>query len=133
MELIINAETKNLAAVNDFIDDVLAGHTCSPSAKMHIELMVEEIFVNIASYAYSDNIGTVTVKGDVADNKLTLVFIDSGVAYDPLAHPDPDLTLSAEEREIGGLGIYLVKKYANHADYEYKDGQNILTICKSLE
>ena len=104
------------------------------SERMHIELVTEEIFVNIASYAYPDGEGFVTVRreGGEGAEGLTLTFMDGGVPYDPLARPDPDLTLPAKDRPIGGLGVFLVKKIVDEAHYEYKDGKNILAVRKLI-
>ena len=103
-------------------------------AQMQIDVAVEELFVNIASYAYQPGVGSATVRLETEQEPLTvaITFIDRGVPYDPLAKADPDVTLSAEEREIGGLGIYMVKKSMDGMAYQYKDGQNILTIRKKL-
>jgi anti-sigma regulatory factor (Ser/Thr protein kinase) len=79
-------------------------------------------------------VGEATVRVEVIEDPLAVVitFIDKGVPYDPLAKADPDITLSAEERDIGGLGVYMVKKSMDDIIYEYKDGQNILKIKKYL-
>ena len=89
---------------------------------------------NIAHYAYYPKEGTATVRVEVLEEPLAVVitFIDNGVPYDPLKNADPDITLSAEEREIGGLGIYMVKKSMDDIFYEYRDGQNILKIRKKI-
>ena len=100
---------------------------------MQIEVIVEEVFVNIAHYAYAPGTGPATVRfrADGA-GAAELTFIDRGAPYDPLARPDPDVTLSAEERPIGGLGIFMVKKSMDDMRYAYRDGRNILTIQKRL-
>ena len=130
----IDAITENLDEVIGFIDGVLEENDCPMKIQLQIELTVEEVFINIASYAYAPQIGTgkisVDVDGDKAD--VTMIFEDSGVPYDPLAKEDPDITLPASERGIGGLGIFLVKKNMNDVKYEYKDGKNVLTLTKSL-
>jgi anti-sigma regulatory factor (Ser/Thr protein kinase) len=102
---------------------------------MQIDIAIDELFGNIAHYAYNPEIGKATVRVEVAKDPLAVVitFIDNGVPYDPLAKADPDTTLSAEERESGGLGIYIVKKSMDDITYEYKDGQNILAIKKNLQ
>ena len=99
---------------------------------MHIA--IDELFGNIAYYAYNPEIGIVTVRVEVTDNPLAVVikFIDNGIPYDPLAKADPDTTLSVEERDVGGLGIYMVKKTMDDISYEYRDGQNILRIKKKF-
>lgn len=131
-ELKIAADTGRMQEVFDFINGELEGTACSDELKMQIQLVVEEIFVNIASYAYEDGNGTATVQCELNDAKdsVTLTFIDSGVRYDPLSHEDPDITLSAMERRIGGLGIFLVKKLMDEVSYEYKDEKNVLTMVK---
>ena len=98
--------------------------------QMKISVAVEEIFVNIAHYAYGDSVGNAEIDIDVDNDKKSIVvlFKDCGTPYNPLEHEDPDISLSAEEREIGGLGIYIVKKSMDEVSYQYKDGKNILTI-----
>jgi len=96
---------------------------------------VEEIFTNIASYAYPDGDGKVQLCMEFSQEEpstMTLRFLDSGIPFDPLAKADPDVTLSAEERQIGGLGIYMVKKTMDEVSYDYKDGKNIFTMKKKL-
>lgn len=133
-EIIIDANTGNLGKVLEFVDNFLEERGCSPKAKMQIDIAVEEIFVNIASYAYGGKKGSALVRVDSVLDPLSAVitFMDGGVRYDPLAKPDPDVTLSAEERPVGGLGIYMVKKSMDKIKYEYKEGKNILTIQKKL-
>ena len=130
----IQAVIDNLDKVISFIDQKLEQKNCSPKLKMRIELAVEEIFVNIANYAYQDNSGNAEIGVEFFEDPLsvTVTFIDSGIPYDPLKKPDPDIKLSSEERQIGGLGIYLAKKMADNMSYERKDGQNILKFNKNL-
>lgn len=131
-ELKITALTENLPQVLAFVDEQLEAADCPMKVQMQIEIAVEEIFVNIAHYAYEDEDGIATIRVDVQGQppSADITFIDSGVPYDPLAKTDPDVTLSAEERQIGGLGIFLVKKSMDDVIYEYSDGQNILTLKK---
>ena len=133
-ELEVAAETENLLEVQSFIDERLETVGCSPKAQMQIGVAVEEIFVNIAHYAYQQETGTAAVRVEVsgAPISVTITFIDHGMPYDPLARADPDITLSAEERRIGGLGIFMTKKFMDNVSYEYKDGQNVLTLKKNL-
>ncbi len=132
-ELRIEATTENLGEVIDFVTGTLT-EACTPRERMHLEVVTEEIFVNIASYAYPEGTGYVTVlrEGGEGPEGLTLVFEDSGVPFDPLAAPDPDLTAPAEERPIGGLGVFLVKQFVDEAKYAYRDGKNILTVRKRI-
>ena len=134
-ELTVEAKTTNIEAVTDFVNEQLEALDCPMKAQMQIDIAIDELFSNIAHYAYNPEIGKATVRVEVIEDPLAVVitFIDNGVPYDPLAKADPDTTLSAEEREIGGLGIYMVKKSMDDITYEYKDGQNILAIKKNLQ
>ena len=133
-ELTIAATVENIETVTDFINEQLESLDCPMKAQMQIDIAIDELFGNIAHYAYNPEIGQATVRVEVIEEPLSVVitFIDNGVPYDPLAKADPDTTLSADEREIGGLGIYMVKKSMDDITYEYKDGQNILKIKKNL-
>ena len=133
-ELTVEAKTTNIEAVTDFVNEQLEALDCPMKAQMQIDIAIDELFGNIAHYAYNPEIGKATVRVEVIEDPLavTTTFIDNGVPYDPLAKADPDTTLSAEERDIGGLGIYMVKKSMDDITYEYKDGQNILKIKKNL-
>jgi anti-sigma regulatory factor (Ser/Thr protein kinase) len=134
-ELTIAATVENIEVVTDFVNEQLEAFDCSMKVQMQIDIAIDEIFGNIAQYAYTPEIGEATVRVDVTNDPLTAVitFIDKGIHYDPLAKADPNITLSAEEREVGGLGIFMVKKSMDDVAYEYKDGQNILTIKKNLQ
>ena len=134
---IFEATDENLEAVNDFIHEQIKPFSCQSQTLFQIDLAVEEIFVNISHYAYSPDKGTVQIDCSVektsdAPAKLTVSFTDRGKAFNPLAKPNPDITLSVEEREIGGLGIFLTKKYMDSVLYERKDNQNILTFTKTI-
>ena len=134
-ELNIAATVENIETVTDFVNEQLEAYDCPMKAQMQIDIAIDELFGNIAHYAYNPEIGQATVRVEVIEEPLSVVitFIDNGVPYDPLAKADPDTTLSAEEREIGGLGIFMVKKTMDEIAYEYKDGQNILAIKKNLQ
>lgn len=130
----LTAETANLNKVIGFVTEQLESSGCPMKVLMQIELAVEEIFVNIANYAYGTNIGNVAVSVDISDEKQAVItFEDSGVPYDPLAKSDPDLSLSVNERQIGGLGIFMAKKSMDKMHYEYRDGKNILTLVKETK
>ena len=132
-ELNIEARIDNLDQVMAFIDGELEEALCPMKAQMQIDVAVEEVFVNIASYAYED-VGNALIRLELKDDpaRVEITFTDSGVPYDPTKKEDPDVTLSIEEREIGGLGIFMVKKSMDEMAYEYRDGCNILTITKYL-
>ena len=133
-ELTVVATVENIETVTDFVNEQLEALDCPMKAQMQIDIAIDELFGNIAHYAYNPEVGSATVRVEVIEDPLavTITFIDNGVPYDPLAKADPDTTLRAEERDIGGLGIYMVKKSMDDIIYEYKDGQNILKIKKYL-
>lgn len=133
-ELTIDATIENIGKVTAFVDEQLEQLNCPLKAQMQIDIAIDELFGNIAHYAYNPETGPATVRVDVLQEPLSVVvtFIDNGIAYDPLAREDPNVALTAQEREIGGLGIYIVKKSMDEISYEYKDGQNILRIRKEL-
>lgn len=130
----IDASVEKLQDVLDFLNQKLEATNCSPKIRMQINIAVEEIFVNIANYAYAPEVGKATVKVDLSGETptLTVTLIDNGVPYDPTGKQDPDVTLSAEERQIGGLGIFMTKQIMDDVSYERKDGKNILTMKKTL-
>ena len=131
-KLTIDAKVENLAQVLSFVVGELEAADCPMKTQMQIEVAVEEIFVNIASYAYAPLTGSAEIGVAIQENPkmATITFVDRGIPYDPLAKEDPDVTLSAEERSIGGLGIYMVKKSMDDVRYSYQDGRNILIIQK---
>ena len=133
-ELAIDATIENIPVVTEFVEERLAELDCPIKAQMEICIAIDELFGNIAKYAYNPEVGAATVRVEVLENPMmvSITFIDNGKQYDPLLREDPDITLSAEEREIGGLGIYMVKQSMDAISYEYKDGQNILTIKKKI-
>ena len=133
-ELTLAATVENIETVTEFVNAQLEMLDCPIKAQMQIDIAIDELFGNIAHYAYTPEVGNATVRVEVSEAPLAVIitFIDNGIPYDPLAKDDPDITLSAEKREIGGLGIYMVKKSMDEITYEYKDGQNILTIKKNI-
>ena len=116
------------------MDEQLEKLECPIKAQMQIDIAIDELFGNIAHYAYHPEVGSAAVRVEVTEKPLAVVitFIDNGTPYDPLAAREPDTTLSAEEREIGGLGIYMVKKSMDDISYEYREGKNILKIKKNI-
>jgi anti-sigma regulatory factor (Ser/Thr protein kinase) len=132
-QITVEAKTENLSQVAAFIEEALEQASCGIKEQMQIAIAVEELFVNVALYAYKTS-GDVSVSIDISGDPpmCDITFKDSGTPYDPLVKPDPDVTLNAEERQIGGLGIYMVKKSMDDMRYEYKDGHNILTISKII-
>jgi len=133
-ELSIAATVENIEVVTAFVDEQLEALGCPMKAQMQIDIAIDELFGNIAHYAYNPEVGEATVRVEVQENPLSVIitFIDGGVPYDPLAAADPDTSLSAEERAIGGLGIFMVKKSMDEITYRYENGSNILSIRKNL-
>ena len=132
--LIVTAEVKNLDAVTDFVLQRPEIAACPKNTQMQLRLAVEEVFVNIASYAYDPSIGPAEVRCEVLDDPLRVViqFLDHGKPFDPLAKEDADTSEEALMDRIGGLGILLVKETMDEVSYSYEDGKNILTILKKL-
>jgi anti-sigma regulatory factor (Ser/Thr protein kinase) len=133
-EMEIDAILENFEAVQAFVDEELERLECPMATQIQIDIAVEEVFVNIAHYAYNPEVGKATIRVEIIDDPLSIVmtFMDNGIPYDPLAKEDPDVTLPAEERKIGGLGVYMVKESMDDVKYEYRNGQNILTLRKSI-
>lgn len=131
-KITVEAVLDNLQTVIDFATEHLEERDCPMKVVMQTELVIEEIFVNIANYAYHPEIGAATFCMEFEDNPnaVLMTFIDSGKPYNPLEKTDPDTTLSIDERDVGGLGIFLVKKNVDELAYEYADGKNILRMKK---
>ena len=128
-----DAEVPNLPQVIDFVNESLEGDGWDQESLAVMDVAVEEIFVNIASYAYAklpdaEKFADITV--DIDDKGVTIIFEDAGVEYNPLLREDPDVTLPAQDRSIGGLGIYMVKMSMDKVGYERKDGRNVFTVRK---
>lgn len=130
--LTLEARSANLEQAISFVTEKLEAADCPLKIQMQIEVAVEELFVNVASYAYASGSGSVTIDLEIAEEPAAAVitFTDSGIPFDPLKKSDPDIALSAEERQIGGLGIFMVKKSMDDIVYERRDGRNILRITK---
>ena len=128
------AKTDALSEVLGFVEETLESYECSMKNQTAICVAIEEVFVNVASYAYGEGSGDVTldIGFDEANRDVTFRLIDQGVPFDPLKKPDPDITLAIEERQVGGLGIFIVKKTMDTVHYAYEDGKNILTMIKKI-
>ncbi|MBQ3704925.1 MAG: ATP-binding protein [Clostridia bacterium] len=133
-EITVDAVVNSIPQVTAFIDQELEAAECSMKAQMQLDVAIDEIFGNIAQYAYPSAPGTATVRFslDEAERMAEVTFVDAGIPFDPLARSAPDVSLSAEERQIGGLGIYLVRKTMDAVEYKYEDGHNILTLRKRI-
>ena len=133
-EITVDATIENMNTVTAFVDDFLDEIACPMKSKIQINIVIDEIFGNICHYAYKDSVGAVTVSVESGNTPkaVFLTFTDNGIPYNPLETEDPDITLSSEERKIGGLGIYLVKKNMDEMKYEYVNQQNRLWMEKRL-
>ncbi|MBP5165571.1 MAG: ATP-binding protein [Lachnospiraceae bacterium] len=133
-EIRLPATIDNISVVMSFVDEELVKRNCPESEKLKIDVAVDEIFANIASYAYAPEEGEATVKVEFTDEPLQIIisFIDTGKPYNPLLKEDPDTTLSADERAIGGLGIFIVKQSMDSVEYSYEEGCNVLKIKKII-
>ncbi len=132
--LSIGAKKENIPVVTEFVANIIEKYDCGEKEKRQILVAIDEIFSNIAQYAYAPSTGDVTVAVDVAENpkSVHIIFTDSGTPYNPLDKSDPDTSLTADERAIGGLGIYIVKKSMSEIKYEQINGQNVLHIKKNI-
>ena len=128
------AKTEALSDVLGFVEEMLEKHVCPMKMQTAICVAIEEVFVNVARYAYKGGEGDVKFAIGFEDSSRTITFrmSDKGVPFDPLKKPDPDITLSAEEREIGGLGIFITKKTMDKVEYAYENGENVLTMIKKI-
>ena len=133
-EITVDAMIENMNTVTAFVDDFLDQIACPMKSRIQINIVIDEIFGNICHYAYKDSVGAVTVRVESGNTPkaVFLTFTDNGIPYNPLDTEDPDITLSSEERKIGGLGIYLVKKNMDELKYEYVNQQNRLWMEKRL-
>ena len=131
-EITLESTVENIGKATEFVDSELEALGCPLKAQAAIDVAIDEIFGNISHYAYDPGTGPVTVRVESDSKAVEITFMDKGKPFDPLKKADPDVSLSAEERKIGGLGIFLVKKTMDDMTYEYKDGQNILKIRKNI-
>ena len=128
------AKIEALSDVLGFVDLMLEKYECPMKIQTGVCVAIEEVFVNVARYAYKDGEGDAELTIGFNDESRTVTFIikDKGVPFDPLQKPDPDITLSADERDIGGLGIFITKKTMDTVTYAYENGENILTMTKKI-
>ena len=128
------AKIEALDNVIGFVEETLEGFECSMKNSMAICVAIEEVFVNVAHYAYGEGEGDVSfdIAFDLNTKEVTFVMKDKGIPFDPLKKADPDITLSAEERDIGGLGIFITKKTMDKVEYAYENGENVLTMVKKI-
>lgn len=133
-KLTVTATRENLEVVTAFVDQILDSRDCPMKTRLQIDLALEEMYINIVNYAYAPDTGPMELQAGFSDDgtEVILVLKDQGIPYDPLAKEDPDVSLPADRRKIGGLGIFLVKKTMDSMAYVRQDGSNILTMTKKL-
>ncbi len=128
------AKTEALSDVLGFVEQMLDSFECPIKIQVALCVAIEEVFVNVAHYAYGEGEGNMSLGIDFDEERRAITFrmTDKGVPFDPLKKPDPDISLSAEEREIGGLGIFITKKTMDSLFYAYENNENILTMIKKI-
>lgn len=126
------ASVENLSPAMDFFSDGLTEAGVSLKSIMQLQIAFEELFVNVANYAYPDKNGKVTVSFDFSDNTAEIEISDAGIPFNPLAKPDPDLAETLEKREPGGLGVFMAKELTDEQFYVREDGMNKITIRKRM-
>lgn len=133
-ELQIASIVSNIDEVTDFINQELDEFDCPMKIKIQLDVAIDEIFSNISNYAYNGKEGNVLIQTEYEKdtNMISIRFIDSGIPFNPLKHKEPDVTMSASQRQIGGLGIFLVIRTMDKVNYEHQDGKNMFTIWKKL-
>lgn len=134
-ELILEASLDKLEDAFAFFNQALEEAGIKEDIQFKIQIAVEEIFVNIASYAYPKASGNAKLTFQIEENpkRIIMEFYDKGIPYNPLEKPDPNVNEDVMERTIGGLGIYMVKESMDDMQYKYEDDQNILILVKNLE
>ncbi len=130
--IILPNDIETIPQLNEFIDGVCEDTGIDMANTMNINLALEEAVVNVMTYAYPEGHGEVNIEVTAYKGRITFIITDSGIPFDPTAKEDVDISLSAEERPIGGLGIHLVRQIMDRVSYEYADGKNILTLEKNI-
>ncbi|MBQ9418470.1 MAG: ATP-binding protein [Bacteroidales bacterium] len=132
--LVLHNDVQEIPQLADFIDSFATQHSIPPALSMSLNLALEEAVVNVMNYAYpAGTVGEVHLSAEAADGTATFVLTDSGTPFDPTATPPPDLTLGADDRPIGGLGIFLVGQIMDTVAYQRQDDKNILTMTKNIK
>ncbi len=134
-EMTIEATVENVTIVTEFVNEQMKELDCPLKIRYQIDVAIDELFSNIALYAYNPDTGPATVQVEIQEEPLAVIisFIDHGKPFDPLTQERPDTTLTAEQRRIGGLGVFLVRQTMDDVTYTYENGHNILTVRKELQ
>ena len=133
-ELMVDAKAESLRKIKSFVGAELEALDCPEGARQQLFVVIDEIFANIADYAYEDGEGSASIRfeTETEPRAIVLTFLDSGFPFNPLTMETPDTSLKARERKLGGLGIFMVRKLTDEISYEYADGKNILRIKKQF-
>ena len=123
------ADDKSMIPVSEFAKSLTEKLAVVPKIANKVSIAVDEIYSNIVNYSGAD---LATISYEIKDGRLYMTFTDDGIPYNPIKAEEPDVTLSAEERKIGGLGIFMVKKMTESMEYTYEDDKNILSLVISL-
>lgn len=134
-QLMVEATMENMEQVIGLVEEILDDAECPMKIRMKIVVCVEELYVNVVNYAYGDKVGLCTLEVEAGEQNekgyVRITLRDGGIPFDPLSREEPDISLSADDREIGGLGIFMVKKIMDRVEYTYKMNENILTMEKN--
>ena len=132
-KLVIKNDISEISKLATFIGELSEKLNFTPELNFNLNLVLEEAVSNVILYAYSKEVQKeINLLANISDNNLIFVLTDSGKEFDPTKVPDADVTLSAEEREIGGLGIFLIRQIMDTVEYQRIDGKNVLTMRKQL-
>lgn len=133
-ELVVDATDEGFVTVQGFVEELLERLEIPMKLQIAINISFEEMFINIVHYAYPEGVGKASVRVELLENprRIVLTLKDSGIPYNPLAKEDPDITASVENRLIGGLGIFMTKKYMDEVNYSHVDGMNVFSMAKYL-
>jgi len=129
-ELQVEAKVEHLARISEFIADALRAFGLDDRKSFELHLAVDEACANIMHYAYSEAGGTIELSCERRNGAVRVIIKDQGKPFDPTAVPPPDLDADVEARAVGGLGIYFMRRMVDTINYEYRDGQNVLTMVK---
>lgn len=131
--IILANDLSEISRLNGFIEDIGNEFSLAPDVIFNLNLVLEEAVVNVINYAYpKEDHESIYLSAKMQDGSIVFVLSDSGKEFDPTMAPEADVTLSAEDRQIGGLGIFLIRQIMNEVRYERIDGKNVLTLEKKL-
>lgn len=132
--IILANDIAEISKLNQFIEEIGEEFSLAPDLVFNLTLVMEEAVVNVINYAYpKEDHEKIYVSARLHEGSIIMIIADNGKEFDPTLAPEADITLSAEERPIGGLGIFLIRNIMNEVKYERIEGRNILTLEKKLQ